>query len=353
MGIISSSKKITATSRLVSSFKKTALTSRLIALLLAIAFMSVISIQYNLNAVSVISALVAIAFVGEAIFFHSKLTFVSALTFFQVLIISLIATTILDLYSINPEFMERGYYEFLGIQIISFAAIIITLLGNYLFSQGKLLPNVFVSYIIYDTVLVWSIINIKNIPYIYMAIISLIVVFLYISLRHFVYFRKESPFLLSSIPTQKEDTALKSNLVKNYPNFVWVNHDRDSRVLVFHDNHTIYTFLPITPEDTLTISKNELLADGEIITGLFDYLLEQSKAISKDLKINSKYFTPVLYSGKAQLKSDIVSVTIRKKRYPEQVLGKVSIVNKTGLDKLFKRYSKANNLPAKAIATIN
>lgn len=332
----------------VKTYKKTALSSRLIAVFVLAGFASVVAWNFKMEVLPVVGGIIGLAFIAEAIFFHPKLTLVSVLTFVQLLLIAVLSTIVLTTIEQFTN-SDVGTYIAVGGQAIGIFTIIVAILGSYLYAQGRLWVNVLISYLLYNAASLVLIVTYPMLSYAIISAIALVVVILYLAFRHFVFFRKETIFDLSSIATTKSDTAMQANLLKLNKDFMFVKHEGNERLLTFHDNKNIFVLLPISPEKYFTIIKNDAWVDQKVVTGIFELMIKESRLLSRKLKINQKYIVPIIYVSKSSLDKDVTTLKVRAKRYPERLMGRVFIVNSNGLPKVLNKYEASDLLPLKVL----
>jgi hypothetical protein len=330
------------------TYKKTMLSSRIIAVLVLASFSAVVAWNYKVEVLPVVSGIIGLAFIAEAFFFHRKLTLVAILTFVHLLLIAVLSTIVLTTIE---EFTDSGVGTYIaaGGIVVGIFATFVSILGSYLYGQGRLWVNVLVSYILYNLASIILVLALPMLSYAITSLIALGIVIVYIALRHFVSLHKETIFDLNTIPSQKNDTVMKSNISNMNSKFLFVENDKSERILTFHDEKNIFILLPISPEKYFTIIKNDAFVDQKVVTGIFELMIKESRLLSKKLKINQKYIVPIIYVSKSSLDKDITTLKIRSKKYPEKLMGRVFIVNKAGLPKLFNKYEESNILPKKIL----
>lgn len=339
---------------LIKIYKKTAFTSRLIAFFVAIGFGSLLAWYYHVDVFLTIGVISAVAVFAEAVVFHPKFTLVSILTAVQVIVVSV---TSMILFTSIEAFSNtaNALYVSTGLQAVGLAAVLLTLLGNYLFSAGRLWVNTLASYVLYNATLLTLILSRIDMSYVISALIAFAVIIAYICVRHFVSLRKEAPFDVSEVKTQPADTAFTSNFVKQYPEFEeYKTENLSNRISVFYNDKNVFVVATVTPEKYFTIIKNDAWLDQEVVTGMLEYIVNEAVSLSRNLKINQKLFVPILHvTTNSQLPKSVTTIKIRSRRYPERIIGKLFIVNKDGLRKLIKTYEATDNkLPEKALKTL-
>jgi hypothetical protein len=334
---------------LVKKYKRTAFTSRIIGFIVATGFLGLLAWYYNYDIAVFAGIALGIAFVSECIFFHPTKTLVSVITLIQLVVISVLSYIILTTLSAT-----MGLYFSTVMQAFGIVAILIALIGNYVFSQGRYWKNVLFSYVIYDAVIFGFLISGLDISYIYFTIVGCAAIVAYIAIRKFVLVRREVPFDISSIPKQKTDTVLKKNLLSNDLALKETSLSEGSdRMFSLTNDKAIFSILPVSPNKYFDIIKNEAWLDQNIITGVFEEIINSSIESSKQVKINQKYLVPILYvTGKSKISKDILSLKIRAKRSPDKLLGKVYIVNDKGFAKLVKQYETDVRIPEKELIKV-
>lgn len=330
------------------AYKKTMLSSRIIAVLVLASFSAIVAWNYKVEVLPIVSGIIGLAFIAEAFFFHRKLMVVAILTFVHLLLIAILSTIVLTTIE---EFTDSGVGTYIaagGIAVGIFATIV-SLIGSYLYAQGRLWVNVLVSYILYNLTSIFLVLAFPMLSYAITSLIALGVVIIYIALRHFVSLHKEAIFDLNTIPTQKIDTTMKSNISKIDNKFLFIENKENDRILTFHDEKNIFMLLPISPEKYFTIIQNDAFVDQKVVTGVFELMIKESRLFSKKNKINQKYIVPIIYVSKSSLDKDTTTLKIRSRKYPEKLMGRIFIVNKTGLPTLFNKYEQTDVMPKKVL----
>jgi len=329
-------------------YKQSKLSSRLLITALILALGEAISWRFGGNPFVTGLAIVALSFIGESFFFHKRLLAVALMTLGQLAFTSTIAYVI---YTVLLPRLSNGataYLQTIGVESVSLAVIILTLVGNYFLAQGRFWINTLVTYLIYDSLLIIFITIGFNFSFVFGAIIAFGSALAYIVLRHFLPRRKVKPFDTSVLKNSKATKEIKEVFATTYPNMTIKN--RDNNMLLVSDGKVIYAILPLNPKKYFSIIKNEAWLDSNAVTGVFEYLLDVSKEVSSHTQINKKNFVPVIYvANNSTLKNKLTTLKIRSRRMPDKVMGNVFIATPTGFAQLIKGYSRQKDISASTI----
>ena len=327
-------------------YKQSKISSRAIALLLTVALATVIAWRFNYEIVSTISGVIVFAVLAEVFFFHIRFMIVTALSLVQA---GIIAGTSLVVYTVMSQYTTiygMSLIMGVGMALIGAVAILLALVGNYFFSKGRLWINILVSFLIYDAIAIPLLVSGIGLSYIYQSLMALGGMLIYIVARHYLPRTNIALFDIASIKTQKGSSAAKARLQKENPNLKI--QEINNRVFLASNDKVIFVVLPITPSKYFSIINNDAFLDSETVTGLFEHVLSESKDISYDLKINKKFFIPVLYiTTKSTLKSKLSTIRVRNRITPERIMGNIFIATPDGFNSLLKGYERYKQLPAK------
>jgi len=333
---------------MLSYYKQSKFTSRLIAAFLFAGLAAVISWRFEYNLLQVLGGTLAITILAEVFFFHIRFFLVSVLSLIQS---AIVLTTALVVYNVLINYNANsgmGLAMATGMVIVGFSGILLTLVGNYIFSVGRLWINVLLSFLVYNAISFPLLATGVNLSYVIQSLIALAGVVLYILVRHYFPRDKTSEFDLTAIKTQRGSSAIKARIQKEHPNLKI--QDINTRVLLASNDKVAFVILPLTPEKYFSILENDAWFDSEPITGVFEYMISESQDASHNFKINKKYFIPVIYvTAKSTLKSKLTTIKVRSRRTPDRIMGNVFVVTSSGFDSLIKGYEKQKPMPAKLL----
>jgi hypothetical protein len=315
-------------------------------MLLVAALATVIAWRFNYEILPTAAGVVIFAVLAEIFFFHTRLMLVTLISLAQVCVVVISSFIIYTVMSKYTTIYGMSLVMGLGMALIGFLAIILAIIGNYFFAQGRLWVNTLVSFLVYNAISVPLIASGIELSYIIQSLIALGGMIIYIVARHYLPLSNITSFNIESIKTQKSSSAVKAKIQKEHPNLKI--QEINKRIFLASNDKVAFVILPITPTKYFTIMKNDVFLDGETITGVLEHVLSESKSISYSTKVNKKFFIPVIYvTTKSTLKSKLTTIKVRSRVTPERVMGNVFITTPSGFESLLTGYEKHKLLPSK------